>query len=384
MTEEAAFDNWSRPKTLLFSLLPAIVLFASLELALRGLGVPREKYLLQRFSFPPQEWMDVSLTTDASLFWRPIPGYDGPWTSRKLVFTHERKSGVEVDEETRYAAYPDRDYFDAVRWNINPLGLRGDLPPAGRRILLTLGSSVTFGWGVAAADSFSGILARRIAEAGYEDWGVINAGVPGYTSHQALVYLDRLRRRFSVGAIVFESGINDGTWAPVRSDREVAKQIRPPKSGSVIQRSNLFLWLHYAWKRRKEEAAALVPDAPFFATSSYRPGHSRVSPSEFVENLAAARATARELDAAIYFYFPGLYNERGRERIQKSVLHSDPLEIAVVDAFAQLDAPTLARQFLPFDEAHHSRAGHQRVADHIWRRLEADGVFGPLSDPAAN
>ena len=59
-----------------------------------------------------------------------------------------------------------------------------------------------------------------------------------YTSHQSLVTLDEIRQRYPIGAIVFEAGVNDGTWAPVRSDRELAMLSRPPGFGSALQRSN--------------------------------------------------------------------------------------------------------------------------------------------------
>ncbi len=142
------------------------------------------------------------------------------------------------DREGRSAAYPDRSYYDEVAWGINRRGLRGVEPFADRSILLLVGSSVTFGWGVKPEDAFAGILGRRLRERDAGEWDAINAGVPGYTSHQSLVTLDQSQRRYPIGAAVFEAGINDGTWAPVRSDRELAMLSRPPGFGSALQRSN--------------------------------------------------------------------------------------------------------------------------------------------------
>ena len=227
---EPAIESWSWAKKIAFSLLPTVVLFSAVEAGLRLFEIPREKYLIHRFSFPPRDLIGKALVPDASLFWRLVPGYDGPWTMRKLVFTHEAKAGRDVDSEQRSLNYPDRSYYDRVTWQVNESGFRGADHSAGSRIILLIGSSVTFGWNVRAEDTFAGVLRQKLIASGLRGWDVINAGVPGYTSHQALVYLGQLQDRYRIVVVVFETGVNDGTWAPVHSDRDLAMLSRPLRS----------------------------------------------------------------------------------------------------------------------------------------------------------
>jgi lysophospholipase L1-like esterase len=370
-------------KKILFSLLPAVVLFGGLELTLRALGIPQEMALLERYEFPPPGPVNVGFEDDVDLFWRLRPGYDGPWTYWRVAYTHEGAVSP-VIQAARRSALPDPSYRASVRWQVNRDGYRGTLAPDCRHCVLFVGSSITFGWAVKWEDSFSGRLASRLHRAGLDDWAVIDAGVPGYSSYQSLIVLRRWLERAPVRAVVFEAGVNDGMLAPVRADRDLALMGRPRHESHWWSRSHLFLWLQFALRDALAPPAAPPPaGGPFYATSLYRAGHSRVSPEHFLANLASARALAAQHGAALYVLIPGLYNEEGDGRLQKSARYQGPDEIPVVDALEQTAAGHLERYFLPYDEAHFSPWGHALVARLIWERLQRDGVLpsAPASVP---
>jgi lysophospholipase L1-like esterase len=73
----------------------------------------------------------------------------------------------------------------------NALGFRGREIPAqpdpGTFRILTLGDSFTFGWGVEEEETFIRVLERRLSAVGRVE--VINAGVPGYSADQYLLFL---------------------------------------------------------------------------------------------------------------------------------------------------------------------------------------------------
>jgi hypothetical protein len=367
-------------KKLLFSLLPALVLFAGLEIALRALGLPEEKELIERFEFPPPGPVNRGFEDDPDLFWRLRADFDAPWTYWRLAYTHEGRVDPLV-LNARKGSLPDPGYRSRVSWQVNREGYRGPPAEASSNVLLLVGSSITFGWAVRWEDSFAGRLAAKLADAGLEDWAVIDAGVPGYSSYQTTLALRRWLERARVRAVVYEAGVNDGTFAPVRSDRDLALLGRPRHENRIWSRSHLFLWLHFAvrdWLAPSATAAGPAQE-PFYASRLHEPGRSRVSREDFLLNLEAARSLAESQAIEIYFLIPALYNEHGDERLEKSVRVSLADEIPLVEALAALPPRELARQFLPYDEAHFSRRGHAFVAGLIWDRLRRDGVLPPAA-----
>jgi hypothetical protein len=84
----------------------------------------------------------------------------------------------------------------------NSLGLRDrEFPldePAGRRRILLIGDSVTFGTGVDADWRFSDFMQRALGD----DVAVINAGVPGWGNDQELLYYETTAYKFEPDIVV--------------------------------------------------------------------------------------------------------------------------------------------------------------------------------------
>ena len=106
--------------------------------------------------------------------------------------------------------------------HVNSEGFRGpEFPPdlSARKVVLTIGESTTFGWGVADSECSPARLQRQLdrVEPGIY---VINAGVPSYTSPQVLLYLEQLLPRYRPAAVVVNILWNDaiysclGNWMP--------------------------------------------------------------------------------------------------------------------------------------------------------------------------
>jgi len=363
----------SRRKKALFSLITMFVIFGSAEVSLRLLGVPKEKYAARRFFFPPEHLIGKAFDWDRTLFWTLVPGFDGAWTLRKLSYTFEARIRP-VNEKMRAASYPDREYFDRVTWEINGNGHRGPEQEQGQKTILFIGSSVTFGWGVKHEDCFAGLIGKKLEEGGHRGWAVLNHGVPGYSSYQCRKKLEELISDVKPAIIILEAGINDGVYAPLRSDKDLEFLNQGSFAGRVIECSNLTLWFYYLVNQRGEEGGGAVAGPPdrFYATSVYMPGRCRVEKEDFIANLAAVQELARNAGAEAYFIFPALYNEYGRGVLLKSANHTHPREIGLCDALKALEH---ADYFLPYDEAHLSLKGHELAADLIWKRFLEDGLF---------
>lgn len=79
---------------------------------------------------------------------------------------------------------------------------RGSAVPAGATVL-ALGDSLTFGTGASPETAYPSVLARL------SGWNVVNAGVPGHTSAQALERLPALLAEHQPALVIVSIGGND-------------------------------------------------------------------------------------------------------------------------------------------------------------------------------
>jgi hypothetical protein len=114
--------------------------------------------------------------------------------------------------------------FD-VGVRINRRGLRGRevsaQPEAGTFRILVVGDSVAFGWGVEEEETFERVLERRLNEGARVE--VINAGVPGYSADQYLLYLKTSGFALEPDLIVLTENGNDIEelgWKEFELDRD--------------------------------------------------------------------------------------------------------------------------------------------------------------------
>jgi lysophospholipase L1-like esterase len=138
---------------------------------------------------------DLLYVPDPQLFFRLTPGLDVAETGNPRIF----------DLQT------------------NALGLRGGeiarpKPPGTYRVL-AVGDSCTFGSGAGSAHTYPAQLERQLGrlrpDLGFE---VLNAGVPGFTSYQALRYLEIEGFDLQPDAVLFGTGVNDAS--PARAGRK--------------------------------------------------------------------------------------------------------------------------------------------------------------------
>ena len=121
--------------------------------------------------------------------------------------------------ELRWRLPPNSSGFEGVRFRTNSHGLRDqEIPlkkPDGTRRILALGDSTVFGFGVPFEKSFSERLETMLNKrGGATRFDVINAGVPGYSIYQALMYLKIEGLRFDPDVILLETNFNDRRYVP--------------------------------------------------------------------------------------------------------------------------------------------------------------------------
>jgi lysophospholipase L1-like esterase len=290
------------------------------------------------------------------------------------------------------------------RWSVH-INDQGFRTPAfaepklpGTRRIVVLGDSSTFGWGVEEFQAYP----RRLATALAKRWNVdparievLNLGVPGYSTFQGRVLLERSALALDPDAIVWSYLSNDGAITGVSDQATYAQRIGP--SGAllaVLHGSRAFETLE-AWiaVARRRIAPPAEPD-PRDATQRNIPGYDAAA-----ANIRAVTEQARA--AGIPLVLLGQCTRGRPARVMAEVAretgtpHLDAVrlleeEIPVLaedERFAahreasrdrygsEIDANPLWLAFLP-DRCHPNALGHELVADAL-----ADVVARVVAEP---
>lgn len=135
----------------------------------------------------------------------------------------------------------------AVLWfgdRSQPVAPASEEPPAAQPpVILALGNSLTFGWGVTRDRSYPAQLQELLDQHGYR-YRVVNAGVAGDTTAMGLERVDRLLDEHQPAIVIVELGANDGLQRlPVAQIRENLAQIiaRSQAAGARVVLAGMML-----------------------------------------------------------------------------------------------------------------------------------------------
>jgi lysophospholipase L1-like esterase len=187
--------------------------------------------------------------------------------------------------------------FLGVTVRTNREGCRSDEPVAGRRVVLCLGDSTTFGWRVGQDEPFPAKLQALLNDGtkSPDNWEVINAGVPGYSSWQVRLVAEKLVQRWKPAVVVVCVGNNEA-WPAERSDRQVdTARAVTGRMVAGLSASRFLVWA--SEKLRSEKPQAFIAPALDKAVP-------RVSREEFGENLRQIVRVARAANAKVVMLSP--------------------------------------------------------------------------------
>jgi len=252
----------------------------------------------------------------SDLLWSLVPGYRGN------IFRLPPLAGEEP----------------TWRLEVNALGLRGKPPTAGKRGLrvLCLGDSITFGDKLDEGATYPEVLERLLRERRPDrDPEVINAGVPGYSSHQGLALWRKLRE-LHPSVVVVAFGAND-TWLVATPDRE-----NLPLDRSLLNRIRSRLRSTEVYRALR----ALLLEARRRVTPTPRPGARptflvRVPLSETEQNVRTIVREARADGAEAIV----LHTAFGHPEIAHALARVARREgVDFIDGVAELEAAREQRQ----------------------------------------
>ena len=356
-------------KNFLFAFVTVVVFLVLSDLALRLFLAP----LSRPFEWPPPDMTKHGLMPDETLFWKLRPVYNEPWRLYKLVYTSELDRNRVIDFEVRKRIVAP--LYEGVTWEVNEQGFRGTSllkeKSKGSKRLLFLGSSVTFGWGASSDRAFPELVRKGLEQVfpGVH-FETINAGVPGYSSYQGFQYLKKILPGYAPDVVVAEFGINDGTMAVGKEDKDwepgfwdpIRKALRNSGwgrlvlnvFGPVVKKSDVV-------STRQTKAQA---EKNFYRVSMAGTA-TRVAPDDFKANLESMADMCQKNGALFFVLVPCLFNEYGDKEVVPAVNMVKAKTISMQDMLLSQPPQALETMYLPYDEGHLSGMGHKVVAKGI-------------------
>jgi lysophospholipase L1-like esterase len=184
---------------------------------------------------------------------------------------------------------------DPIRFTLSttPAGFRAP-GPAGRPRVVCLGDSCTFGLGVDDGETYPAQLQLSTG------FGVLNAGVPGYSAFQGRRLLEEQIGGWRPEAVVIQFGWNDAAVWDGRSDAEHAALLA--HEPGLLFRSRLVQLFASLLQGRRRPGGTETP----------RPERPRLTPEEFAGELRSLIRLSRSEGARpLLVLWPARYHLRG-------------------------------------------------------------------------
>jgi lysophospholipase L1-like esterase len=240
--------------------------------------------------------------------------------------------------------------------------------------VLAVGDSCTFGSGAGSADTYPAQLERQLGTL-RQDLGfqVLNAGVPGFSSYQALRYLEIEGFDLEPDAVLFSTSVNDASPARaggkrrfgegrMLSDREYAAALRAQRGlgiGHLLWRAGFRFGTGGSPVAEAEDVKRRVPLAEYgkklisFAEQSRARGILPLIVAWPLRSQAGGLDGPPEVEATV-------------ERYQRAAAAAAAAQAV---PFVDLRPPLAGREDLFVDMVHLSPRGYGVVAERIAREL---------------
>jgi lysophospholipase L1-like esterase len=311
--------------------------------------------------------------------------------------TREPQIVYRTDPDVRYVLSSNqRGWVDDGFVTTNSLGFRGreiESPkPNGRFRVVALGDSVTFGWGVNDADTFSAQLEQLLRTNRPDlDIEVVNLAVPGYATRQEVVLLERYVARLQPDLVLLGFYSNDlpdtfventpgaaagTTIAAVHATNGQILRMNPAPSSwfeRQARRSRAIYTAGHALKqliRRGEGKEGSSMELDLLAgrdTTDLESAWERISAqlSELKHAAASSGFAAGVVILPPREQVLGLFPESNYQKRIHGL--ADHLGLFVIDPLPSLMASPGKKQalFIPYDRNHPSPTGHRLIAQAI-------------------
>jgi lysophospholipase L1-like esterase len=239
-------------------------------------------------------------------------------------------------------------FMNETHFSTNSLGLRGDEVRGDRRRILAAGDSCTWGWGVGQTESYPAVLQRLLdGQALADTYDVINAGVPGHTSYQGLLYVRERGLATDPAVLIIGFGFNDGTpGGNIEAQLRRERRLMPVTLADdfILRHSSLYRWMRWQVEKRASQDR-----------------EKRVPPEKYRQNLEAMVQLGHDHGASVLILsFWGEFNP-------------SPYRNVLYQMASDMNVPLIEYKGPRFDIVHPTAEGYALLAEEIRDRLILEG-----------
>lgn len=250
--------------------------------------------------------------------------------------------------------------------------------------IICLGDSTTFGYGVSDKDTYPARLEEMLlAKARNRRFEVINAGIPGHTSRDGLIFLEKSLLNYYPDLIIVSLGLNDANGMPGHSDPKYSRTFLEEREYQVALKKyedNLSQIISLARRSHAKVLFLTPPAASFFPFPDI---------SRFCNKM---KEVAGKNGVGIIDFKPifeekekkeGLILVQEREKqkvlfkgkLLKEVFYSDEKNFQYIspEIYQYLDSHDI-NQMLLIDGPHPNELGCQLIAKEIYQYLRSQGI----------
>ncbi len=240
-------------------------------------------------------------------------------------------------------------------------------PPDARLRVLVTGDSTAFGVGVDDQEAWPSHLQALLAEHAATGVEVINAGVPGHSTLQAIRMAEKYGLDPKPDVLIVCAGFNDSGLVPQGELPDLPRAAKNDAEQQAAQPSSELLRL---LGRAVEGAQKLMPS----------PERPRLTADEYREALRAAEALFRAQGIPVLWVRWPTQSEIDLnqpasggypEVLLAHIAQAEVLGVDLAETFRSLEPSPY------YDFVHVTAAGNRAVADAIATALESLGVFSP-------
>jgi len=271
----------------------------------------------------------------------------------------------------------------------NSMGLRNKKiqEKGNRKRVICIGDSITFGWGVKQIYTYPSHLEWLLNAKYPGEFEVINAGIPGYTSRQGLVFYVEKLKGLKPDYIIISFGANDSTFAPIPDKNSVRYKTLTAGLHKILCLSRIYTLMRGSMLPLKK--TLIRYDEPYTSGKLVR----RVSPDDYYENLKDIVKTAEKEGTKPILLITTKEDEYSRKmsllaREMKiplvkgfTAIHARKKEIMTDRRFVNLrryyisllgEANLMANPsyFLFVDPVHPSGIGHKIIAEELFKEID--------------
>lgn len=266
----------------------------------------------------------------------------------------------------------------------NSLGLRGpEIPPKdpGEFRILSLGESTTYAARHLYEETYSKRVEDLLGRVDGKSVRVINAGQPGHTLFQGVVYLRHRGLALEPDAVMIYFGINDSLPVAFRAQRDAMAQTSGLTDRELYQqRRSLRYRIVYALQRHSN----LVRMISF---SGAKQGQVQIGSKPRVPEedrrglLGELRALCREHGLRLIVLIPWYREHDDHVPLLRELAGAE--DVILIDLHATLATLPKPRESYFYDPMHPTAEGHRLIAEAIAAKLKRVLVTAAPVEPAS-